>query len=106
LILRTGNPHKKDGRVPPDLIIALNSSVLPESIERIKNETDAIVVCWFTDSAANLGRQHVLSAPYDILFIKELFEIDKEKCHNARSLHPISGRLFNRGDQFVPPFLK
>jgi spore maturation protein CgeB len=60
----------------PDLVISTKSGLTPSVVERIKNETNARVVCWFTDSVANMDRQYMLAAGYDILFAKEPYMVD------------------------------
>lgn len=67
---------KKTIDFKPDLIISTESMIPPNAITEIKKQTGATVVCWFTDSIANLDRQYMLASPYDILFTKEPFMAD------------------------------
>lgn len=67
---------KKTIEFQPDLVVSICPEVLPEMIEKTKKETDAIVVFWYTDSVANMGRQYMLAAPYDILFTKEPYMVE------------------------------
>jgi len=60
----------------PDLVISTESGLTPGIVARIKAETDALIVCWFTDSVANMGRQYLLAANYDILFTKDPYMVE------------------------------
>ena len=60
----------------PDLVISTESGLTPGIVAKIKAGTNAIVVCWFTDSVANMGRQYLLAANYDILFTKEPYMVE------------------------------
>ena len=60
----------------PDLVISTQSGVAPETIAKMKNKTGAIIVCWYTDSVANLVRQYILAAPYDALFCKDMYMVE------------------------------
>lgn len=60
----------------PDLIINTHSGVSPEAIASLKNQTNALIVCWYTDSIANLSRQYLLASDYDIWFFKEPYMVN------------------------------
>ena len=60
----------------PDLVISTESGLTPGIVAKIKAGTDSIVVCWFTDSVANMGRQYLLAANYDILFTKDPYMVE------------------------------
>ena len=59
----------------PDLIINTHSGVPPKVIELLKIKTKAKIVCWYTDSIANLSRQYLLASPYDIWFFKDPYMV-------------------------------
>lgn len=81
----SGKLIRKAIRFQPDLVIALHSGIPPQAIEKIKKETNAIIICWFTDSVANLNRQYLLGSPYDMLFLKEpyMVELFRNKLHKS-----------------------
>jgi spore maturation protein CgeB len=60
----------------PDLIINAYANLPPKIVEKIKRETDAVVVSWFPDAQSNLGRQYLLKAPYDALFFKDPYIVN------------------------------
>src|SRR3989344_9153781 len=63
----------------PDLIITHSAWIPPETIARLKKSTKAKIVCWFPDHPGNLGRQYLFSAPYDTLFFKDRFLVDRAR---------------------------
>jgi len=63
-------------RINPDLIISTNAKLPPRIVEEIKKKTKIKVTAWFTDAVSNLGRQYLLAAPYDVLFLKEPYMVD------------------------------
>ncbi len=63
----------------PDLIITHSAWIPPQIIARLKNNTQAVIVSWFPDHPANLGRQYLLAAPYDFLFFKDKWLVDLAK---------------------------
>lgn len=80
----------------PDLVISTHSGVSPDTIDKIKKQTGAVVVCWYTDSVANLVRQYILAAPYDVLFFKEPYMVDlfrsklnKNTCYLPEACNPL-----------------
>jgi len=60
----------------PDLIINAGADLAPKIVEQIKTKTTAVMVSWFPDHLANLGRQYLLKAPYDALFFKDPYIVD------------------------------
>ena len=63
----------------PDLVIAHSAWIPPETIREIKERTEAKVVSWFPDHPGNLGRQYLFAAPYDALFFKDEFLVDRAR---------------------------
>ncbi|MEM7540208.1 MAG: glycosyltransferase [Pseudomonadota bacterium] len=56
----------------PDLVLALlGSMVSPKGIAKIKQECRVPVVCWCQDQMTTLGRQYLIGAPYDAIFVKD-----------------------------------
>ena len=63
----------------PDLIITHSAWIPPQTISRLKKNTNAIIVSWFPDHPGNIGRQYLFAAPYDFLFFKD-FKQALRKC--------------------------
>jgi len=63
----------------PDLIITHSAWIPPEIIKRLKKNLNAKLVCWFPDHPQNLGRQYILAAPYDFLFFKDKWIVERAK---------------------------
>jgi spore maturation protein CgeB len=59
-------------KIQPDLVIVLLGYIVsPKTIALLKKHTVAPVVCWCQDAISNLGRQYMLGAPYDLVFVKD-----------------------------------
>lgn len=65
---------KKAMDFQPDLVLATTGGVPPPVIRALKN-LGAITVAWFTDPVANLDRQYLLAAPYNLLFFKDPYMV-------------------------------
>lgn len=63
-VLRAVEEHR------PDVVITVESVLLPSTVEKI-GRSSARVVLWFPDHVANLGRQLMLLAPYDLVCFKD-----------------------------------
>jgi spore maturation protein CgeB len=59
-----------------EIVISLDPSLVPNAVARLRSN-GARVAFWFPDHVANLGRQTMLLAPYDAIFFKEPFLIDR-----------------------------
>jgi hypothetical protein len=53
-----------------DVVIALEGTLLPEAVERIRRNGSAVAV-WFADAVTNLGRQLMFLASYDVICLKD-----------------------------------
>jgi hypothetical protein len=53
-----------------EIVINLDACLVPRAVSRLRSG-GARVAFWFPDSVANLGRQLMLLAPYDAIFLKE-----------------------------------
>ena len=61
----------------PDLVLVIIAKLLtPWTVDKIKSRTEAPVVSWFQDSLVQLGRQHMLGAAYDAVFVKDVYMRD------------------------------
>lgn len=63
----------------PDLVIAHSAWIPPSMVEKIKQKTRAKIVLWFPDHPANIGRGYVYKAPYDALFFKDGWLVERAK---------------------------
>jgi spore maturation protein CgeB len=59
-----------------DLVINVDARLTPESVAALRR-TGARVAMWFPDALVNLGRALMLLAPYDALFFKEPYLVDR-----------------------------
>jgi spore maturation protein CgeB len=59
-----------------EVVINLDAYLVPSVVTRLRS-SGARVAFWFPDSVANLGRQLMLLAPYDAIFFKEPFLVDR-----------------------------
>tara|TARA_A100001037_G_scaffold306685_1_gene353995 strand:- start:1553 stop:2590 length:1038 start_codon:yes stop_codon:yes gene_type:complete len=71
----------------PDLVITHSTWVPPESLLRLKKNTNAKIVCWFPDHPGNLGRQYLLSGCYDYLFFKDKYLVSMAKRINQNAAY-------------------
>jgi spore maturation protein CgeB len=57
----------------PGLVLVTYGGMPPEVVSELKMVSGAKVVCWYTDSAANLHRDYLLASGFDFMFLKEPF---------------------------------
>jgi spore maturation protein CgeB len=58
----------------PDLILMLLGNQLsPKSVARLRQVTKAPIVCWCQDHLGTMGRQYLLGAGYDAIFLKDRY---------------------------------
>ena len=58
----------------PDLILVIQGNFLPpESVRALRGVTHAPIVCWCQDQISAYGRQYILGAEYDAVFVKDRF---------------------------------
>lgn len=55
----------------PDLVLTLTRELDFEAVEEIRHHTQALIVHWYTDSLANLGREEIVTNSYDAVFLKD-----------------------------------
>ncbi len=64
-------------RFAPTLILVLQGKVLsPKTVAAIRTRSRATVVCWCQDQLSVLGRQYLLGAGYDAVFLKDRYMQD------------------------------
>ncbi len=55
----------------PDLVLVTYARLPPEIVRELKRVCGGKIVCWYTDSPANMGRQHLIASSFDAVFVKE-----------------------------------
>jgi spore maturation protein CgeB len=64
-------------RFAPQLILViLGNQISPKTIARLRSHTSAPIVCWCQDQMTTLGRQFLLGAGYDAVFVKDRYMQD------------------------------
>lgn len=86
-------------RFQPDLVLACYGNLPPEVVRRMKEVSSTKVTVWFPDHLVNLGRQYMLAAPYDALFLKDRYmaETFRDKLEiNAHYLPEACNPMWHR----------
>jgi spore maturation protein CgeB len=61
-------------RLQPELILViLGSQLSPKTVQLLRARSQAPIVCWCQDSMTTLGRQYLLGAQYDAVFVKDRY---------------------------------
>lgn len=64
-------------RHAPALVLVLQGNQLAaRTVERLRTVTTAPVVCWCQDAMTSFGRQHLLGAGYDLVFLKDRYLVE------------------------------
>jgi spore maturation protein CgeB len=64
-------------RFEPSLVLVLLGNQLsPKTLDRMRARTSAPVVCWCQDQMTTLGRQFLIGAGYDMVFLKDRYLLD------------------------------
>lgn len=61
---------------PTLILVILGNQLSPKSMVRLRTRTKAPIVCWSQDQMTTLGRQFVLGAGYDAVFLKDRYMQD------------------------------
>jgi spore maturation protein CgeB len=61
---------------PTLVLVILGSQLSPRTVARLRQRTRAPIVCWCQDALTNLGRQYLLGAEYDAVFVKDRYMQD------------------------------
>ena len=92
-----------DEFVPALILVVLGNQLSPKTVQLLRTRTDAPIVCWCQDQLTTLGRQFLLGAHYDLVFVKDRYMQDlfsrmirstsflylPEAC-NPRVHHPVA----------------
>jgi len=61
-------------RFAPDMILViLGNQLSPKTVQRIRSRSKAPIICWCQDQMTTLGRQFLLGAGYDAVFLKDRY---------------------------------
>lgn len=60
----------------PDLVVNTYRDLQPQTVQRLKSETDARIVFWYPDAITNLDREYILAGEYDVLFLGKPYIVD------------------------------
>ena len=68
---------RKAAELQPDLILVLLGSHLsPKSVAALRKLSKVPIVCWCQDQLTTIGRQYMLGAGYDAVFVKDRYMQD------------------------------
>jgi spore maturation protein CgeB len=64
-------------RFDPDLVLVIMGNHLsPKTVARLRQQTKVPIVCWCQDHLGTLGRQYLLGAEYDAVFLKDRYMVE------------------------------
>ena len=61
---------------PTVILVILGSQLSPKTVHLLRAASKVPIVCWCQDHMATLGRQYLLGAGYDIVFVKDRYMQD------------------------------
>jgi spore maturation protein CgeB len=61
---------------PALILVTLGNQMSPKSIQRLRTVSKATIVCWCQDQMTTIGRQFLLGAEYDAVFVKDRYMQD------------------------------
>lgn len=61
---------------PELVLVLLGNSVSPKTIAEIRKASRCPIVCWCQDAITSLGRQYLIGAQYDVVFVKDMYIVD------------------------------
>jgi spore maturation protein CgeB len=62
------------GEFQPTLILVIQGKQLsPKTVAKLRSVTQAPIACWCQDAVTSLGRQFLLGAGYDMVFVKDRY---------------------------------
>ena len=59
-----------------EIVITVEQRLMPDVVRQLRRN-GAKVALWFPDSVLNLGRQLMLLTPYDAIFLKDPYLVDR-----------------------------
>lgn len=68
----------------PDLVLVIQGNQLsPKTVAALRRVISSPIVCWCQDAISSYGRQHVLGAEYDAVFLKDPYLVSLFSGHIA-----------------------
>lgn len=68
---------ERAARFAPDVVLTMMGNQLsPKTVARLRKRVNAPIVCWCQDHLGTLGRQYLLGAEYDAVFLKDRYMHD------------------------------
>ena len=61
---------------PQLVLVLLGNQLSPKTVQLLRSRTGAPIVCWCQDQLSTLGRQYLLGAGYDAVFVKDRYMQD------------------------------
>jgi len=62
----------------PDIIlILLGNYTTPSTIRKLRNTSNAKIVCWCQDHMGTMGRQYIIGSHFDFIFAKDQLMVDR-----------------------------
>jgi spore maturation protein CgeB len=61
---------------PTLILVTLGNQISPKTIQRMRSVSRAAIVCWCQDQMTTIGRQFLLGAEYDAVFVKDRYMQD------------------------------
>ena len=61
---------------PNIVLVLLGNYTTPATIQKVREVTNAPIVCWCQDAMSNLGRQYIIGSKYDYTFSKDQTMVD------------------------------
>ncbi len=58
---------------PTLIMVIMGNQVSPKTIQRIRSRSSATIISWCQDQMTTLGRQYLLGAEYDAVFVKDRY---------------------------------
>jgi spore maturation protein CgeB len=76
LLLEPALLKRVDAFAPTLILVLLGNQLSPKTVAAIRRRCAAPIVCWCQDQMTTLGRQFLLAAGYDAVFLKDRFMQD------------------------------
>jgi spore maturation protein CgeB len=58
---------------PQLVLVILGNQLSPKTVQLLRSRTNAPIVCWCQDQMTTLGRQYLIGAGYDAVFVKDRY---------------------------------
>ena len=62
---------------PDFVLVILGSMVSPKTIRKLRDDCGAYVVCWSQDAMVTMGKQFLIGAPYNKIYVKDHYMVER-----------------------------